>query len=748
MQCLSFSFLIRRGPFVILFWLVLAAALFFTAPRLSDVASYSNQGFLPDSAPSRTADRILGDITAETTGRTQLLLVAHRDTGLSADDRVWLGAAAARAAAEPAWRIMGSHIQEAADGRTAVAILFVDDSAWSKEVSATVGGLRTAIASGGPGAKPAGLSAHVSGEAAFSTDEHAMVNASMDLITKITVVVILLVLVLLFRSPVTPLVPLSVIGLSFLIARSAIAFLSLAGYAVSAYTETFLIAVLFGAGTDYCLLIISRYREELHRGLEAPAALSTAMSASIGAILSSGGTVIIGFLCMGLASFGLFNATGPAVAIGVAIALMMVATLTPAIIGLLGPKVFWPLHPEKSRRTDDSRSRRWDRLAALVTRRPRRILLLSLAGFLPFLVALGFSQRSFDQLSELPVSADSMRGFGYMKESFGQGEVLPLRLVLETERDLWNPKSQQAVEKAVAALRADPGVAAVRAATRPDGRRLDQLMDPPGDPSQPLNLPKMVIANNPELKAAMSVYLSSDGHHGYLDVVLRVSPYSAASLDLTARLEETTRRALAGGWLEGATVRAGGATAMFRDVREITATDFVLVVGSVFVGVFVVLALLLRSLIAPVYLLLTILLSYASTMGITTLLFQGILGYPGVNWAVPFFAFVVLVALGVDYNIFLMSRVREEYRPGDTTGAVARALAQTGRIITSCGIIMAGTFSAMMVSPVRSIIEVGFATVVGLLIDTFIIRSLIVGAVAVLVGERNWWPGRRQPIIK
>jgi RND superfamily putative drug exporter len=167
----------------------------------------------------------------------------------------------------------------------------------------------------------------------------------------------------------------------------------------------------------------------------------------------------------------------------------------------------------------------------------------------------------------------------------------------------------------------------------------------------------------------------------------------------------------------------------------------------VLLGIFAVLAILLRSLTAPIYLIFTILVSYLTTLGISCLVFQTILGYDGLSWAVPFFSFCLLVALGVDYNIFLMSRVKEEYRPGDMAGGTRRALASTGRIITSCGIIMAGTFGSLLVSPVTEIVQVGFTTVVGLLIDTFIVRCMLVPAIAVKVGELNWWPGKKVRVV-
>jgi RND superfamily putative drug exporter len=228
-------------------------------------------------------------------------------------------------------------------------------------------------------------------------------------------------------------------------------------------------------------------------------------------------------------------------------------------------------------------------------------------------------------------------------------------------------------------------------------------------------LPTGILDKYPDLKKAMDNYISPDG--------------------------------LKGTQLKDAVYHVGGATAILSEVREVTSADFTLVIVLVLLGIFVVLVILLRSLIAPVYLILTIIFSYITTMGITSLVFQVLLGYDGLHWSVEFFSFCILVALGVDYNIFLMSRIKEEYKPGDNTGGIARALTTTGGIITSCGIIMAGTFGAMMSSSVRPLLEIGFAATVGLLLDTFIIRCLLVPAIAVKFGEVNWWPGRKLKVV-
>jgi RND superfamily putative drug exporter len=260
-------------------------------------------------------------------------------------------------------------------------------------------------------------------------------------------------------------------------------------------------------------------------------------------------------------------------------------------------------------------------------------------------------------------------------------------------------------------------------------------------------LPPEVFDEYPEFKAAMENYIAPSSDAVTFDVILSIPPYTSEALDTVDTLYSVMDFSLKGTAFAEAEYHIGGATAVLSEVRDITSKDFTIVMCLVLLGIFAVLVILLRSLVAPVYLILTIIFSYITTMGISYLVFQVILGYDGLHWTVQFFSFCVLVALGVDYNIFLISRIREEYKPGDVTGSIRRALTATGGIITSCGIIMAGTFGAMMASPIKPLLEIGFTASIGLLLDTFIIRCLLVPAIAVKAGELNWWPGRRVKVI-
>jgi RND superfamily putative drug exporter len=258
-----------------------------------------------------------------------------------------------------------------------------------------------------------------------------------------------------------------------------------------------------------------------------------------------------------------------------------------------------------------------------------------------------------------------------------------------------------------------------------------------------LGLTPQLVDAIPGLKEQLAFFISKDQKRTRLFVTLEKEPYASESLDAVTLMREQGRFALNDTPLEGAAVLITGSAAFFDDIRTLSSADFKTIIIAVLIGIFVVLALLLRSIVAPTYLILTVLLSLLATIGLTTLVFQIAFGQPGVAWWLPPFVFVMLVALGADYNIFLMSRIREEARSHTTADATARGLALTGHVITSAGLILAGTFAALLGAPLRSLQQFGFAVTIGILLDTFVVRSLLVPSIAVILGRHNWWPSRR-----
>ncbi|MDP4182336.1 MAG: MMPL family transporter [Bacillota bacterium] len=1010
------GFILKFRWALIAFWVIILLCVQLLAPSLSKIASSDQESFLPGDSDPIKANTLYNDLFPSKGGKCSLSIVLENKKGLTSADKKYMvdleefftkhkNDYRISDIVSPASKKELENYMYSKDNMSALMVLNLNVKMYTEESDQTIISIRDGFKQGAAHrfsdtpVAPAELSVNVTGDAAIVQEEHQTVNKSMKITGIITVILLIIVLLLIYRSPIAPLVPLMTIGISFLISRGIVGWLAQLGLKVSSFTETFLIAVLFGAGTDYCLLIISRFREELASGKEKNDALRSSIPSTGEAIISSAGTVIIGFSLMYLAKFGLYKTTGPSVGIGVAITLLAVLTLTPAIISVLGEKIFWPVHPSKTK-PEKKQSAFWFKLSAMITQRPARFIIVCLIIFTPFLISVKGLQRSFDQLGEMPASADCVKGFNVMSAHFGQGEILPVKIVIKSDKDMWDNKSLQVIEAIADNVSKLDNVAKVRSATRPDGTKrnevtvsnylnmfskglegssksgisadsldkLDQLKkmsqdlsgngdfgkltDATGETIQGIShindglgslgdgtngavnglsklnggmeklssgvdnaiggidkvntalanaqksletitksqpemaknvnyqtayltvkgvlgnidkistglggikqgitnsntgisdakdglskvyeginqsssalsqvlvalekikegqqtagdqitsamdnlkkassgfdlskedvskmtegldklkkfadeyyeanksddktffLPSNVEEIAPEYKAqfaefkkGMQDYISSDSKGTVLNVILSIPPYRIEALDTSKEIRRVAEETIRKSYIDGAEIHVGGISATFDQVRDITAVDFIKIMFLVLFGIFLVLCLLLRSFIAPIYLLLTIVISYGTTMGISYIVFQLILGYEGLSWSTTFFAFCLLVALGVDYNIFLISRVKEEYKPGDNAGGVARALTTTGGIITSCGIIMAGTFGALLASPIKPLFEIGFAAVVGLLMDTFVVRSLFVPAIAVKVGELNWWPGRKVKIV-
>jgi predicted RND superfamily exporter protein len=528
------------------------------------------------------------------------------------------------------------------------------------------------------------------------------------------------------------------------------------------------VLIVFGAGTDYCLFLVSRYREDLAAG-ESTGATVRRTSRVIGPVLAaSAATVIVGFLAQLSAQFGLFRTMGPALAIAVAIALLAGLTLTPALLRVAGRHVFWPTPLERVRTHPNAASPRWQRIASIVLARPKEVLLAGAILMLLPAAGLGWLHQSFDLVRDLPPSADSRAGFEVLEQHLPGGRLSPIYVVLTDAEPILTDENTAAIDQLTDALRRMPGIAEVRSVTQPSGaplttRTAEQLGGADGgaaiglDPNtvdltplynamaQPggLRFDATTLAKYPPLRDRIGAFfLGQDGNSTRLLVSLAGNPYDPSARTVFHDIDDVAAASLAGGPLAGAGLAVGGPASFYVDIQDIGGTDTRTMGVVLFAGIFIVLALLLQSLVAPFYLLATVLASFAATLGLTVVVFQGILGEGGISFFVTPLLFIILVALGADYNIFVTSRIREELASGKPPAeAAAAGLVQTGRVITSAGLILAGTFAALLVAPLPNLRQMGFAVAVGILIDTFIVRSMLVPAATVLLGRWAFWPG-------
>jgi RND superfamily putative drug exporter len=670
---------------LVIAWLGLGGGLGPLAGKLGEVAESGSAAYLPRSAEATEALRL-----AARFGQDEALpgvLVYARDGGLTpADD-----ATIARQVAAVADRLGGQLTQppigpiRSPDGQAAqVVVLFAGSDMY--KISPLVDQLRELAPGGG------GLSAHVAGPAGVQADIDGALGAIDVLLVLVTAGVILLILLLVYRSPLLPVLVLAVAGTALGVANGLIYLLTRQGWiTMGSEAQGILSVLVLGCATDYALLLVARYREELRRHSDRFEAMRVAWRSSVEPIAASAGTVAIGLLCLLVSDLGLNSGLGPAAAIGVLCALIAMLTFLPALLVLLGRAAFWPRRPAFGS-ISLRRSGGWNAVANLVGRRPR-LLWIGTAIVLAVL-SLGVLRLNADGLSQTDLiiadGVDSKLGQQVLGEHFPAGAGSPAVVVT-------NAAALDAVASAAGAV---PGVASVQ-----------PLASGPG--GAPL-----VVDGLAEL-----------------DVTLEAAPDSGAA--------ESTVRALRAAVhaVPGAAAKVGGFTAIELDFDAAARHDRV-VMPILLAVIFVLVALLLRSLVAPLLLLATVVLSFTAAIGVSAVVFQDVLGFPGVDSTFPLHAFVFLVALGVDYNIFLMSRVREEAAHAGVRRGTLRGLAVTGGVITSAGVVLAATFGALAVIPLVLMVELAFTVAFGVLLDTFLVRSLLVPALFLDAGRRAWWPGR------
>ncbi|MYH40898.1 MAG: MMPL family transporter [Chloroflexi bacterium] len=725
-----------RGKWVtLLLWIAAAGVLVSQLPRLADVTENEAALFLPAGAESTRAVELAAERFPA--AGTPALGVIREAGGLGEATWAAVSELEVRLAGPDApgniGRVLAPRPGEGAgsglvspDGTTLYVLVeiagepaeppFADAVSYIRERAALAELPGVEVAVGGPG----GLIVDLVG-----------VFANIDsLLLIVTVLLVLVLLVAIYRSPVVALIPLLAVGLVFQVAGAVgAAVAQLFDLPVSGQTTGIMTVVLFGTGTDYVLFVSARFREELSLHADRHEAMRRTMRGVGGAVASAGATILIASAVLLLATLRSYQSLGPVIAIAVGLMMLAALTLVPALLTVCGRRAYWPrqprLAPGGAAREGVERAWRrsiYGRIGALVLSRPR-LTLAATSGALALLVLglLAF-RPTYDQLESLPSSTESVRSFELLRGGFPPGELSPTRVYvsLPAGEQVLSPERLEAVDALTLRLAAHPAVADVSGPSRPFGAE-----GPRGGPP-----------------GASARFLSPDGGAARLEVVLAENPFSGAALDVVPELRALARAAAEAAGLDAAEVLVGGDTAEAADTRSAGDRDSLVVLPLILLAIGVVLALLLRSAVAPLYLVATIAFTYLATLGLAVLVFVLVFDHAGIGPAVPFFLFVFLNALSVDYNIYLMSRIREEARRAPLDEAVVRALSRTGPVITSAGLILAGTFSALMTLPLQDLLQLGFAVAVGVLIDTFITRTLIVPALVALVGRWNWWPSR------
>ncbi len=700
----------RRGKWVVIgIWLLLAVVfggVFGSKLNGRTNAQVQSDDALPASSQSAQVGRLLRE---QFPGgqRFDALLVYYRPTGLTVADRARIASDAVRIARLPnvghpqAAFAPGSPAELVARNREVAITVLPLSTHDSMKRDTAVKAIRALTGTGS-----GGLQVRLTGPVGFQSDFNtAVAKAGLGLLAT-TVLLVLVLLIWTYRSPVAALIPLVVVGIAYAIAQGLIYLYAVAaGTVVDRNALTLLAVLMFGAGTDYCLLMISRFTADLRAEPDPHVAMAGTIGRVGHAILASGCTVIASMLTFLLASLKTDHILAPVNAIGIAVVMIAGVTLLPAVLAAVGRRGFWPngravavqaVPTETGVRDGASalaeKPSLWFRIASRVTRRPWAALAVTVVVFGVGAAGLTTLKEKVSVTNDFRGQNDSTRGLALLRHGFPEGAIYPETVIVH--RTSGAADGRRMSSWCAAGVAAVPGVADVSAVDR----------------------------------------VSRDHGYATFSVVYSGDPFSDAALARARRL-----RSLVAHPAPGLTGLMGEGTSARLDYKDAVNHDTKLIVPAVLLVITLTLIVLLRALVAPLFLLATVIVSFLGSLGISVFITREILGQsPDAFY--PLITFVFLVALGVDYNIFLMSRVREEaIRHGTRTGLL-RALVATGPVITSAGLILAGTFAALATLPLWILLEIGMTVAIGVLLDTFIVRTIAVPALVRLIGEATWWP--------
>jgi len=662
---------------VLVFWVLVVALAGPLAGKLTDVQDNQASSWLPASAESTQALDKLAPFQDQNDIPT--VLVYEKSSGLTKADLATIGtqldqiqqidgAVPAKApdgtTVQPSALIQVSQDQQVAQGQ--VTFNFGKDG-WNKlpDIKSQIEDI----------AQLPGATVYVAGPGGQAADSAEVFSGIDGKLLYSTIIVVVVILLLTYRSPILWLLPVISAGVALITAQGVIYLLAKnAGLTVNGQSQGILTVLVFGAGTDYALLLVARYREELRRHEDRHEAMAFALHRAAPAIVASALTVILGMLCLTVAEMNSTAGLGPVAAIGIGVGLLVMITLLPALLVITGRWIFWPQRPAFDSHEPTSTGF-WAKVGTRIAPRPRLVWVGT--AIVLAVCSLGILQINAHGLSTQDAYTkdfDSVVGQQVLTDHGLADTASPVMVVAQADQ-------------------ADAGI---------------------GEPSPPIVKGDVALVSAP---------LESD-------------PTSKAAFATVADVRTAVHQ------VEGADALVGGASAINADIEHASARDNRVIIPLVLIVVMIVLMVLLRAILSPLILIATVVLSFGASLGISALVFRHVLGFAGADASLPLFVFVFLVALGIDYNIFLMTRVREETPEHGTRRASLIALGATGGVITSAGLVLAATFAVLATLPLVAFAEIGMAVALGVLLDTLVVRSVLVTAINLDVGSRIWWPSK------
>ena len=742
-------FVVRHRLLVIVVWIGIAVAASATLPSLGSQINNNNSAFLPASAPSQQAATLATPLLGNIDTQSQVLVVVTAGGGtLTAADQQAVATTLRALGTVPTVR----SVREAAVSPAGTAaVAQVEAAIAPSDISAQRTLVDRLQATLDAASLPSGVQLRLAGQVATDVANQKSSQKTGGRIQSLSLLLIIVLLLVIFRAPLAAVITLLPPAFALVSSTRFIGALGAHGLKISEITDLLLIVLLLGAGTDYGLFLVFRVREALRAGREPGDAVVFAMVRVGESISASAGTVIVALLTLLFASFGIYRDLGVPLALGMAVMLLAGLTLLPALLAVAGRAAFWPVRVGAA---EDGRGW-WGAVAAQMVRRPAWTLGLGVVAF-GALATLGLGYRSagFGGATSAPTGTAVASGNAELAHYFPASSANPANLIFAYARPVWT--DPEVLVAAARSLVASGQVRHLAGPLDPNGTSitpadLARLHAVLGDPHRlPAVLPAGVAVPPALYNAyrATGLFISPAGTTVQFEAAFRAGgQQSTAALDATPAVRRSVAAAAAASGATHAGL-AGEAAALF-DVSNTADSDLVRIVPIAIVAIAVLLALVLRSLVAPLYLIVSVAMSYLAALGAATGVFIDLGGDSGLTFVLPFLMFIFLLALGEDYNILVMTRIREENHDRTLREAVVEAVARTGPTVTSAGVILAGTFAMLAVAGGGSnggsgnqIQAIGFGLAIGILLDTFVVRTVLVPSTVALLGRWNWWPSR------